>query len=82
MSSEETTDGRKSYVRDAFWYAKMIANTYLEWQPDENKLKPLQEDANRIADGTWDTYHRNVTSYLILLSKLWLKWVTVHLRDI
>jgi hypothetical protein len=58
MSSEETTDGRKSYVRDAFWYAKIIANTYLEWQPDEKKLNPLQEDANRIADGTWDSYHQ------------------------
>ena len=58
MSSEETTDGRKSYVRDAFWYAKIIANTYLEWQPDEKKLQPLQEDANRIADGTWDSYHQ------------------------
>ena len=57
MSGEKTSEGRKSYVNDAFWYAKIVAKTDADWKPDEKKLKPLEEDANRIADGTWDAYH-------------------------
>jgi len=57
MSGEKTSEGRKSYVNDAFWYAKIVAKTDTDWKPDEKKLKPLEEDANRIADGTWDAYH-------------------------
>ena len=57
MSGEKTSEGRKSYVNDAFWYAKIVAKTDADWKPDEKKLKPLEEDANRIVDGTWDAYH-------------------------
>lgn len=57
MSGEKTSEGRKSYVNDAFWYAKIVAKADADWKPDEKKLKPLEEDANRIADGTWEAYH-------------------------
>ena len=57
MSGEKTSEGRKLYVNDAFWYAKIVAETDADWKPDEKKLKPFEEDANRIADGTWDAYH-------------------------
>ena len=57
MSGEKTSEGRKSYVNDAFWYAKIVAKTDADWTSDEKKLKSLEEDANRIADGTWDAYH-------------------------
>ena len=57
MSGEKTSEGRKSFVNDAFWYAKIVAKTDADWKPDEKKLKSLEEDANRIADGTWDAYH-------------------------
>ena len=57
MCGERSSEGRKSYVNDAFWFAKIVARTDADWMVDEKKLKPLEEDANRIVDGTWDTYH-------------------------
>lgn len=30
-----------------------------DWEPDYSKLEPLKEDAMRIADGTWESYHSN-----------------------
>ncbi|MBR4919987.1 MAG: plasmid recombination protein [Prevotella sp.] len=58
MSGEKTVDGRKSYVNDAFDIAKMSAMTDTDWEPDGKALKPLYEDALKIADGTWDAYHQ------------------------
>jgi len=58
MSVEKTTEGRKTYVNDAFDFAKMLAKTDPDLELDEKKLKPLKEDALKIADGTWESYHQ------------------------
>ena len=58
MSNENTIEGCKSYVNDAFWYAELIAKTVTDWKGDNATINSLQDDANRIADGTWDTYHQ------------------------
>ena len=58
MSVEKTTEGRKTYVNDAFDFAKMLAKTDPDLKLDEKKLKPLKEDALKIADGTWESYHQ------------------------
>lgn len=58
MSGEKTKKGRQSYVEDTFHFAKMMAKTDPDCKLDFNDLKPLQEDAMRIADGTWDSYHQ------------------------
>ena len=58
MSVENTAEGRKSYVKDAFDFAKMLAKTDPDLKLDEKKLKPLKEDALKIADGTWESYHQ------------------------
>lgn len=58
MSGERTPQGRRSYVNDAIWYAKIVAKTDTDWEPNEKKLKPLEENALRIADDTWDSYHQ------------------------
>ncbi len=60
MSGEKTEKGRKSYVMDAFQYAKMMAKTDPDYNLDFEDLKPLHEDAMRIADGTWDSYHEKI----------------------
>ena len=60
MSGEKTKKGRQSYVEDTFHFAKMMAKTDPDCKLDFNDLKPLQEDAMRIADGTWDSYHEKV----------------------
>ncbi|MBP3777663.1 MAG: hypothetical protein J6E43_06565, partial [Prevotella sp.] len=58
MSVENTAEGRKSYVKDAFDFAKMQAKSDPDLDLDDKALTPLQDDANRIADGTWDSYHQ------------------------
>ena len=58
MSGEKTKKGRQSYVEDTFHFAKMMAKTDPDCKLDFEDLKPLQEDAMRIADGTWDSYHQ------------------------
>ena len=60
MSGEKTVKGRQSYVIDAFQYAKMMAKTDPDYNLDFEDLKPLHEDAMRIADGSWDSYHEKV----------------------
>jgi len=58
---EPKIDGRKAYVSDAFAWAKVFASLDEDekWKRDESKLAPLQADAMRIADGTWESYHSN-----------------------
>ena len=58
MSVEKTVEGRKSYVKDAFDFAKMQAKTDPDLDLDDNALKPLYDDALKIADGTWESYHQ------------------------
>lgn len=58
---EPKIDGRKAYVSDAFAWAKVFASLDEDenWKRDESKLEPLQADAIRIVDGTWESYHSN-----------------------
>ena len=58
MSVEKTTEGRKTYVNDAFDFAKMLAKTDPNLELDDKALKPLYDDALKIADGTWESYHQ------------------------
>lgn len=58
MSVEKTTEGRKTYVNDAFDFAKMLAKTDPDLELDDKALKPLYNDALKIADGTWESYHQ------------------------
>ena len=58
MSVEKTAEGRKSYVKDAFDFAKMQAKTDPDLNLDDKALKPLYDDALKIADGTWESYHQ------------------------
>ncbi len=58
ISVEKTEAGRKSYVDDAVHFAKMLAKTETDWNPDDSVLNSLHEDALRIADGTWESYHQ------------------------
>ena len=58
MSVEKTTEGRKTYVNDAFNFAKMLAKTDPDLELDDKALKPLYDDALKIADGTWESYHQ------------------------
>lgn len=58
MSVEKTTEGRKSYVNDAFDFAKMLAKTDSDLELDDKALKSLYDDALKIADGTWEAYHQ------------------------
>ena len=58
MSGEKTKKGRQGYVEDTFHFAKMMAKTDPDCKLDFDDLKPLQEDAMRIADGIWDSYHQ------------------------
>ena len=60
MSVEKTEKGRQNYVNDTFQFAKMMAKTDPDYNLDFEDLKPLHEDAMRIADGTWDSYHEKV----------------------
>lgn len=59
FGAESTTQGRKEYISDAFAWAKVFAELEEDenWKPDHSKLEPLQADAIRIADGTWESYH-------------------------
>ena len=61
FGAETSTKGRKEYVSDAFVWAKVFAEFEMDdnWKPDKSKLQPLEEDAMRIADGTWESYHGN-----------------------
>ncbi len=58
---EPQIDGRKAYVSDAFAWAKVFASLDEDenWKRDESSLEPLQADAIRIADGTWEACHNN-----------------------
>ena len=58
ISVEKTTEGRKTYVNDAFDFAKMLAKTDPDLELDDKALKPLYDDALKIADGTWESYHQ------------------------
>ena len=58
INDEKTEDGRKAYVDDAIHFAKMLAKTETDWNPDDDVLQSLHQDALRIADGTWDSYHQ------------------------
>ena len=58
ISVEKTEAGRKSYVDDAVHFAKMIAKTDTDWEADDKIINSLHEDALRIADGTWESYHQ------------------------
>ena len=60
LSGEKTVKGRQNYVIDAFLYAKVMAKTDPDYNLNFEELKPLHEDAMRIADGTWDSYHEKV----------------------
>lgn len=59
FGTETTTKGRKEYVSDAFFWAKVFAEFERDdnWKPDTSKLQPLEDDAMRIADETWESYH-------------------------
>ena len=58
FGAEPTLDGRRTYVSDAFVWARVFADLEMDeqWKPDYTKLDSLQEDAMRIADGTWEAY--------------------------
>ena len=58
INDEKTEDGRKAYVDEAIHFAKMLAKTETDWNPDDDVLQSLHQDALRIADGTWDSYHQ------------------------
>jgi hypothetical protein len=58
ISVEKTEAGRKSYVDDAVHFAKMLAKTDTDWEADDKIINSLHEDALRIADGTWESYHQ------------------------
>lgn len=58
MSVEKTAEGRRSYIKDAFDFAKIQAKTDPDLDLDDNALKPLYDDALKIADGTWESYHQ------------------------
>ena len=57
-SAEKTVEDRRSYVNDAFDLVKIMAKTGTDRELDDEALKSLHEDALRIADGTWDSYHQ------------------------
>ena len=58
ISVEKTEAGRKSFVDDAVHFAKMLAKTDTDWEADDKIINSLHEDALRIADGTWESYHQ------------------------
>ena len=58
ISVEKTEAGRKSYIDDAVHFAKMLAKTDTDWEADDKIINSLHEDALRIADGTWESYHQ------------------------
>ena len=58
ISVEKTEAGRKSFVDDAVHFAKMLAKTDPDLELDDKALKPLYDDALKIADGTWESYHQ------------------------
>lgn len=60
FGAESTVDGRKTYVSDAFVWANVFAELDMneDWKPDSSKLETLKTDAMRIADGTWEEYHK------------------------
>ena len=68
MSYETTVENRKRYVEDAFKGAKAIALTDTKWTAKEEALKPLYDDAMRIADGTWESHRQEGQQLKQLLS--------------
>lgn len=57
LDTKKTIEGRKKYVNDAFNFTKIIASIDGIKYKNEN-LMLLRDDAMRIADGTWDNYHK------------------------
>ncbi len=62
MSCERTEAGRKVFVEDTFRFAKILVKTNPNIALDDKNLQPLQEDAFRIADGTWESYHKKFSA--------------------
>ena len=69
MSYEKTVEDRKLYVKDAFKGAKAIALTDTMWTAKEEDLKPLYDDAIRIADGTWEKYRKKLEQHKHLFNE-------------
>ena len=59
FGAEKSVKGRKSYFRDAFKEAELEAKFDLGWEIREGVFNDLKEDAERIAEGTWEEYHKD-----------------------
>lgn len=59
FGAEKSVKGRKSYFRDAFKEAELEAKFDLDWEIREGVFNDLKEDAERIAEGTWEEYHKD-----------------------
>ena len=59
FGAEKSVKGRKSYFRDAFKEAELEAKFDLGWEIREGVFNDLKEDAERIAEGTWEQYHKD-----------------------
>ena len=62
LDTMKTIEDRRKYVNDAFNYTKIIATIGGVNIPKEN-LMLLHEDAMRIADGTWEEYHKQLMEH-------------------
>lgn len=65
MKDEPTISDRKLFVSDAFRYTDMFMAADTSWKmTDAQKTarESLQKDAGRIADGTWEAFHRQQES--------------------
>ena len=72
---------RRTYVSDAFVWARVFADLEMDeqWKPDYTKLDSLQEDAMRIADGTWEAY-REERQYQRQYHHLQYRWLEGNYR--
>ena len=59
FGTEKSVKGRKAYFRDAFKEAELEAKFDLGWEIREGVFNDLKEDAERIAEGTWEEYHKD-----------------------
>lgn len=59
FGAEKSVKGRKAYFRDAFKEAELEAKFDLGWEIREGVFNDLKEDAERIAEGTWEEYHKD-----------------------
>lgn len=65
MKDENTVGGRKLFVSDAFRHADIQRAADTSWtMSDAQKAarESLQKDAGRIADGTWEAFHKQLES--------------------